>query len=141
MQLIYISLASMNRDHFYSNAFKVGAVWNWGAAALFAFAYQPLFALLGMPQPTQLFFLQGFCFAVFLFGAGYYWVGTNLTENRALVVLGIIGKVAVFLLLLGHSLEGSVHPLLISAGVVDLAFAAVFYRFLVVSRPHLQVAP
>lgn len=130
----------MKNEHFYANAFKIGAVWNWGAAALFAFAYQPMFELLNMQQPTQLFFLQGFCLAVFLFGLGYYWVGVNLAENRAIVVLGTIGKVGVFALLLLHALAGSVHPLLISAGVVDLVFAMIYSRFLVVTRPQHAVA-
>lgn len=129
----------MTNERFYVKAFKIGGVWNWGAAAVFAFASQPLFAFLDMAQPSQPVFLQGFCLAVFLFGLGYYWVGTNLAENRAIVVLGIMGKVGVFLLLLFHSLFGSVHPLLIAAGVVDLGFAAVFYRFLVASPVGHQV--
>lgn len=130
----------MTNEAFYVKAFKIGAVWNWGAAALFAFAYQPMFTLLGMPQPTEPIFLQGFCLAVALFGAGYYWVGTNLAENRAVVVLGLIGKVGVFLLFVGHSLFGDVHPVLIAAGVVDLGFAAIYYRFLVVSRASHRLA-
>jgi len=42
------------------------------------------------------------------FGLGYYWVSRDLSKNRDLVTLGVIGKLLVFVVFFGHLLLGKI---------------------------------
>ena len=88
-----------------------------------------LLPLLGLPPGNpaypQLFFLL--CLA---FGVGYCAVGLDLDANAAVVVMGIIGQLSVFVVLFWQWQAGAVYaPALLSA-LIDLVFALAFALFL-----------
>ena len=120
----------MPRERYYENLFLVGALWNWGATGIFFVAWAPIFALVGMPQPSSPVFLKLFLALAFVFGIGYFWVSRDLAGNLAVVRMGIIGKIAVFALITYYWLIGDAPFLLVPTGVVDLIFAFLFTEFL-----------
>ena len=66
-----------------------------------------------------------------LLGVGYYWVAKDVSRNHAIAKLGMIGKLAVFSIFLGHSIGGDIPFALAAPAVIDLVFAVLFLEFLV----------
>lgn len=118
--------------------FFAAAAFNWLVAAALVFGGDAAFALLGMGPPADRLMFHLFVTFVALFGAGYFWVGRDPTRNHGLVGLGAAGKVAVFGVLLGHALARRipVAPVALAGG--DLAFAALFVRFLLLRASPLR---
>lgn len=75
---------------------------------------------------------------LFVFGLGYYWVSSDLSRNRDLVKLGVIGKLLVFLVFFGHALAKEIPMGLVVPSMVDLLFGALFLEFLVRTRQEAQ---
>lgn len=131
----------MPRRTYYEGLFKVGGLWNLLAAAIFLVLKGPALAVLGMQEPTYTVFYDGFFVAVLLFGIGYYQVGRNLDQNRAVVLLGAIGKVAVFLLFLSGWRRGELPGVVAILGTGDLVFALLFFEFLRHERARSRARP
>jgi hypothetical protein len=115
------------------NLFFVGALWNWGAVALFvglSVANNQLLTYFHKIPQTMLWY---YCFfgAVFIFGIGYYWVSKDVSRNRDIIKMGILGKILVFIMFLIYLLKGEVTMLLFLAGCVDLTFTILFFRVLI----------
>lgn len=123
-------MKAMHRESYYRNLFKIAALWNLGAGLLFMLGRSFLFDLFGMAPLHYTTFYNAFCVAVLLFGLGYYWVGLDLTQNRAIVVLGATGKVCVLALFIVGWRMGELPATLIPIGAVDTLFAALFVGFL-----------
>lgn len=64
------------------------------------------------------------------FGIGYLMVAYDLDRNRGIVLLGAIGKILVFLIVLIYAIKGSLGTWPVLAGFVDLALALAFIAFL-----------
>ena len=115
------------------NLFLIGALWNWGAAILFVglsvVNKQLLTYFHNIPQ-TMLWY---YCFlgAVFIFGIGYYWISKDVSRNRDIIKMGILGKILVFLMFLIYLFKGEITVLLFLAGCVDLIFTILFIKVLV----------
>ena len=120
----------MPKEAYYRKMFLIGALWNWVASVLFTFGYPVLFPWIGMEIPLYPVFFQGLLGLAFVYGIGYFWVSRDIQQNHAIVKLGIIGKIFIFVLLLIYMIEGSVTFILFTAGVVDLIFAILFIEFL-----------
>jgi hypothetical protein len=119
----------MQKERYYRNFFIVAAIWNWVATVPFFFAYEQIFAFLGMRMPIYPVMLQLFLSLAFVFGIGYYWVSRNLM-NLEIVKMGVLAKMCVFVLLLYYAVIGNIHTVLIVPGVVDLIFAILFIQYL-----------
>ena len=120
----------MDQKSYYRWLFIVGALWNWGAAILFFFWCDPIFALLNMKAINYPAVMQLAMALVFALGIGNYWVSRDLSKNHDLVKIGIIAKILVFLVLSYHYLIGNIPLLLALCGVVDLTFSLLFIEFL-----------
>jgi len=120
----------MRKEKYYRNLFLIGAIWNWSATTIFFFAYEPIFSLAGMEVPANPLFLRLFLSLAFVFGIGYYWVSRDIANNHAIVKLGIMGKLSVFVLMTFYWIEGDVKLSLVPTGVVDLIFAILYLEFL-----------
>ena len=120
----------MPKESYYGKMFLIGAIWNWVATLPLIFGYKMILPLYGMELPRYPVFLLLFSGLCFVFGIGYYWVSRDLGRNHDIVRLGIAGKLLVFVALSWASLTGQIHPLWISAGIVDLVFAVLFMQFL-----------
>ena len=111
--------------------FIVAALWNWLVALISLVADEEIRSVLRMPPSADSLNLHLSVSCICLLGIGYYWVAKDVTRNHAIVKLGIIGKVAVFSILLGHAIRGEIPYALASPGVIDLVFAVLFLEFLI----------
>ena len=93
---------------------------------------------MGFPGPADTIGLQLLASCLFVFGLGYYWVSADLSRNRDLVKLGVIGKPLVFLVFFGHVLAHEIPMLLVIPSMVDLLFGALFLEFLLRTRGKAQ---
>ncbi|MBU0996358.1 MAG: hypothetical protein KJ737_27985 [Proteobacteria bacterium] len=120
----------MPKESYYRKLFFISAIWNWGVTLTFAVGYRVVFPLFGMELPVYPVFFLMFLGLCFVFGIGYYWVSTDLTHNRGIVKMGIIGKLLVFAGLLWAGISGQINFIFVGAGIVDLVFATLFIGFL-----------
>src|SRR5271167_646512 len=120
--------------------FLAAAVWNTlsAGAVLFLLTDARFRQVMGFPGPPDTISLQLLASCLFVFGLGYYWVSRDLSRNRDLVKLGVIGKPLVFLVFLGHALAQEIPMDLVIPSLVDLLFGALFLEFLVRSRGRSQ---
>jgi hypothetical protein len=93
---------------------------------------------MGFPGPPDTISLQLLATCLFVFGVGYYLVSRDLSRNRDLVKLGVIGKPLVFLVFFGQALAKQIPMQLVTPSVVDLLFGALFLEFLMRSRGKAQ---
>jgi hypothetical protein len=124
------------RTRYYRGMFLMAAVWNILAASavLFLLSDVKFRQEAGFPGPPDKITLQLLACCLFVFGLGYYWVSRDLSRNRDLVKLGVIGKPLVFLVFFGHAMAGEIPILLVCPSLVDLLFGALFLEFLVRTR-------
>jgi hypothetical protein len=129
-----------SRLRYYRWLFLAAAAWNTFAAGavLFLLTNAAFRMRMGISRPADPLILQLLASCLFLFGLGYYWVSRALSENRAIVKLGVAGKILVFILLFGHALAGTIPVSLAVPTLVDLLFAALFLEFLVHWRKEAQ---
>lgn len=120
------------RARYYEGLFIVAAIWNvFSAAAVLLLLTEASFRrAMGFPGPADTISLQLLAACLFVFGVGYYWVSRDLSHNRDLVKLGVIGKPLVFLVFFGHAFAREIPALLVAPSVVDLLFGALFLEFL-----------
>src|SRR5262245_24405703 len=71
----------------------------------------------GNPAYAQMFFLLALAF-----GLGYCLVGLDIDKNHGIVAIGIVGQLSVFAVLAWHYRSGSVNPMGLTPGIVDLVF-------------------
>jgi hypothetical protein len=131
-------------DRFAKYMFLVAAIWNFYAAfvGLFFTKYQFEFFFdeeLWTGDYNQVFLFRAFWVAVLLFGIAYLLVSLNTSENRGIVWLGILGKLAVFAFFTHafFSDEATAGALAIVIG--DLVWSAIFAWFLYSTRERVRV--
>ena len=117
----------MEKKDYYKYMFIIGAIWNlFLAVPMFTMSFFDASGFSG----ASLMYYQGFMMAVILFGIGYLIVGLNLDDNHAIILLGIIGKVLLFVFFLSYYLLGYIPFYTVIMGVVDLIFSILFIEFL-----------
>jgi hypothetical protein len=128
------------RARYYRWLFITAAIWNLFSAScvLFLLTDVRFRREMGFPGPAEAISLQLLASCLFVFGLGYYWVSRDLSRNRDLVKLGVIGKPLVFLVFFGHALAAEIPALLVAPSVVDLLFGLLFLEFLVRTRRKAQ---
>jgi hypothetical protein len=88
-----------------------------------------LLPLMG-PPPGNPVYAQMFLLLCAAFGIGYLAVSFNVDENAGIVVMGIIGQLSVFGVVVCQWSAGNVYGPALISGLVDLAFASAFVIFL-----------
>ena len=69
-------------------------MWNIAGGVAILLLPDVLFTRQGLPEPQPPLYYQSWIALFMIFGVGYYMVSRNLHENRAIVVLGMVGKLA-----------------------------------------------
>jgi hypothetical protein len=129
-----------SRSRYDQLLFLAAAVWNaLSAGAVLFLLTRARFRLeMGFRGQPALISLQLLASCLFVFGVGYYWVSRDLSKNRDLVKLGVIGKPLVFLVFFGHALAEQIPMQLVIPSIVDLLFGALFLEFLMRTRAKAQ---
>jgi len=110
--------------------FLVKAAINWVESVVLLFADPWIRDLLNQEPLANPEYSQMFLALVFIIGIGYWWVGNDISRNHDIVKLGIYAQSCVFIVLAYHTVVGSLHPLYLIPGVIDLVFAIFFGLFL-----------
>lgn len=71
-----------------------------------------------------------FIAAVVIFGIGYYWISKDVARNRDIIKMGIMGKIAIFMIFSIYLLKGEVTFLFFLVGCGDLVFTILFFKVL-----------
>lgn len=119
------------RARYYRWLFLSAAVWNMlsAGAVLFLLSDAKIRGEMGFPGLPDTIGLQLLASCLFVFGLGYYWVSRDLSRNRDLVKLGVIGKPLVFVVFFGHALAQEISVLLVIPSTVDLLLERCFWNF------------
>jgi hypothetical protein len=67
---------------------------------------------------------------VIIMGIGYLIVGLNIDQNHWIVLMGIIGKLSVFVFFTIQYINGDIALLKLIIAIGDLIFAILFVEFL-----------
>lgn len=138
-------MAIMNKmsDTFFRKLFFWGALWNISAALTGLCFYNFQFSLFFGPESLIDNFYQVLAFkmsmlAILLFGIGYYIVSKELTLNRAIVWLGMIGKIVLFFIFTYYFIEGKATFVAFMVFFGDFIWAILFAIFLYQTREEVK---
>ncbi|MBD3885776.1 hemerythrin domain-containing protein [Phormidium tenue FACHB-886] len=120
----------MNNSIPWKLVFQTKAVINWVEAVIFLIGDRWIRELLATEPLANPEYSQLVYGLVFIIGIGYWWVGQDISQNHAIVKLGIFAQLSVFIVLAYHTLIGGLHPFYLLSGVIDLTFAILFSLFL-----------
>lgn len=116
---------------FWRRVFRVKGLWNCAASVGFLLWDDALRDLLHVPHPDPVYRAM-FLSLAFTFGLGYWWVSRDLDKNHGIVRMGILGQLAVFVVLayaVGFAPQ-RLPWILFVPGVIDALFAVAFMIFL-----------
>ena len=119
---------NLDKKKYYMYMLIIGAIWNIIISLLIFLG--SFFANPGLNE-LGLVYYQMFSMVVLLFGIGYYLVGRDLENNHAVISLGVIGKILVFIFMLTYYILGVVDAMSLVIGIIDFIFAILFIEFLV----------
>jgi hypothetical protein len=104
----------------------------WATVALNALGVL-IFAPLALGHPSALmpiavppYFAAQIGFTIALFGGVYAWLAMQREFNRALVIVGGLGKLGFFMLTLAYALAGDLPMSSAAQATPDLVFASIF---------------
>ena len=104
------------------------------AAFVFAFPSSGIGQRLGLPQSVSPLYLSLVSLFVGLFGLAYGWLARQPRIDRPLLGFGSIGKFGAFLIALALWFQGAVADVVVVVALGDLAFAALWFSWLLSSR-------
>lgn len=108
---------------------KVGAAFNFSAAALILFAAS-LGRLADLPPDAPHLYSWMLAAFVFLFGGVYLWLPNRDPIDRPLVAVAALGKFAVFLVSLVCLILSEISIKTLAPAVIDLLFGILFVTWL-----------
>jgi len=117
----------LDKRKYYKYLFIISAIYTWLAAgSLYITSY------LGTPAFLygSMIYYQGFILSVIIFGIGYLIVGLNIDRNHWIVLIGIIGKLLVFVFFTIIYINGAIALFKLIIAIGDLIFAILFIEFL-----------
>ena len=119
---------NLDKKKYYMYMLIIGAIWNIIISLLIFLG--SFFANPGLNELGVLYY-QMFSMTVLLFGIGYYLVGRDLENNHAIISLGVIGKILVFIFMLIYYILGVVDAISLFIGIIDFIFGILFIEFLI----------
>jgi hypothetical protein len=131
----------IKKDHLlkFNRLFFIAALWNiiiaGSALILFNFINKLVFGFYTViPYGVATFSLRIAYALILVFGIGYYIVSVDITRNRGIVWMGILGKLAVFTisLIYFHNHQISVFCMILACG--DFIFAILFGIFIFMTK-------
>ena len=109
--------------------FQISAIFNTSVGLVLLFVHQWLFSLLGFEITTVNSYIaitQLAGMAILTFGLGYYLVSKNIKQNIGIIKLGIISKIAVFVIFSSAFYHNNDMLPFFIAGLGELTFVALF---------------
>ena len=119
---------NLDKKKYYMYMLIIGAIWNIIISLLIFLG--SFFANPGLNE-LGIVYYQMFSMVVLLLGIGYYLVGRDLDNNHAIISLGVIGKILVFVFMLIYYILGVVDAISLFIGIIDFIFGILFIEFLI----------
>lgn len=116
----------MNDDRIFRRILWISAVFNLGAAGLFAFPSTPLGQWAGLPADVPLLYSSFVALFITLFGGMYVWLAMQPVIPRAFVAFAAIGKSLVFVMAAIFWMAGEISSRTFQLSIGDLVLAAIF---------------
>jgi hypothetical protein len=119
-------------ETFYKRQFLVGALWNVVGGFFVAVATPSIFGWSGLSTPQPPAYYAAWIALFITFGIGYFTVYRDMYNNKNIVVLGIIGKLAfsaVFICCM-TLYKGQIPSFFWVPVIGDLVFVVLFWMFL-----------
>lgn len=120
----------MDQDRFIRRIFWVSAVFNLGAAFVFAFPDSLLGQWAGLPTDVPLIYSALVALFVVLFGGMYVWLAVQPVIPTAFVSFAAIGKGSVFVMAAMFWMAGEIPSRTFQLSIGDLALAAIYVWWL-----------
>ncbi len=120
--------------------FLVGAIWNVLGGAILLGIQDWVFSTADLNLPDPPLYFYGWIALFMTFGIGYYMVSRNPLNNKNIVILGAVGKLAFSGIFIYYLISSSdLVPMLFLVPVVgDLLFVALFALFLNFARKLVE---
>jgi hypothetical protein len=123
----------MDRDSLVRRALWATVGFNLLGAFIFGFPASPAARLAGLPLEVPALYRGVAAVFILLFAGAYAWVALQPVVSRPFVAFAAIGKASVFVLALALWMASTTSALTVLAFGGDLAFAALFTWWLVVT--------
>jgi hypothetical protein len=133
------------QDNFYRKMFFIAAIWNFSFAIPGLLFPEFSIKLTFGPEIDQSLILGNYYArsmylfwwgAVLLFGIGYYLISLDINRNRAMIWMGVLGKLCFFFFFTYSYFTGRSTLLSFLGGSGDFLFTVMFIAFLFRTRPE-----
>ncbi|WP_340114848.1 hypothetical protein [Maribellus mangrovi] len=125
---------SQNKERFWSRIFRSAAIFNFAMGLpIFLFplwSNQVAYLTQNIDVANTYRFWRDFGFTVVVIGIGYYIVSLDITKNRGIVWLGIIGKLYDVSILSYRFIIGIAGAFVLVPVIVDAIYVLLFILFL-----------
>jgi hypothetical protein len=130
----------MTRPRYYRNLFQTAAVWSWfvSAAYFIGDSLGDPFLHRVIPEAHPRVLLDMAVLPTFLFGFAFWWVSSDLSQNRAIPAVGAAGSILAFVSFVFRAYTGDISFVLLPASVVDLTLGLLMLEFIVWSRKRVM---
>jgi hypothetical protein len=128
----------MKNAKYYKTLFLIAGIWNIGAAipCWIGSVFMPdmFFKMFGMPSAVSLFPFHAMFWFILAFGIGYLIVSCDITKNHGIIFIGMLAKILFFIDCIITLISKEANIMLLTTGIVDLIFAALFIEFLLKTK-------
>jgi hypothetical protein len=130
-------------DNFYSKMFFLGALWNIAIGLAGVLFYEFTITLFFGPDAVaynliSAMFYRLFMVAVIVFGVGYFMVSRDLSQNRAILWLGLACKMILFVVFTSLFFSGKATLLAFITLTGDFIWSLMFFYFIWQTRERVQ---
>ena len=93
---------------------------------IFGLFFRLIYRSFGVELPNHAGYIQLSALYIFIFGIGFYLVYKNPVQNRQIILLGILMKLAFFVVAFGHLIFDTIPSIYIPFAILDIVFVLLF---------------
>jgi len=93
---------------------------------IFGLFFKPIYQSFGVELPNHAGYIQLSALYIFVFGIGFYLIYKNPVQNREIIILGILMKLAFFVVAIGHLVLDTIPSIHIPFAILDILFVLLF---------------
>ena len=106
--------------------FLVSAWYDILLGIIFGLFFRLIYRSFGVELPNHAGYIQLSALYIFIFGIGFYLIYKNPVQNREIIILGILMKLAFFIVAIGHLVLDTIPSFYIPFAILDILFVLLF---------------